>query len=75
MWILAQTLWITSEFRLVWSLPDLLTRHSSAIANQESLSGLETEMRKIEGIIKEIIDEMSYLKNREERFTLTNGTS
>lgn len=31
-------------------------------------------MRKIEGIIKEIIDEMSYLKNREERFTMTNGT-
>jgi len=45
----------------------------SAIANQESLSGLETEMRKIEGIIKEIIDEMNYLKVREERFTQTNS--
>ena len=47
---------------------------SSAIANQESLSGLETEMRKIEGIIKEIVDEMEYLRVREERFSDTNRT-
>jgi len=46
---------------------------SSAIANQESLSGLETEMRKLEGVVKEIVDEMTYLKKREERFTGTNG--
>jgi hypothetical protein len=46
---------------------------SSAIANQESLSGLETEMRKLEGIVKEIVDEMDYLKKREERFQDTNG--
>ena len=45
----------------------------SAIANQESLSGLETEMRKLEGIVKEIVDEMDYLKRREERFLDTNG--
>ena len=45
----------------------------SAIANQESLSGLETEMRKLEGIVKEIVDEMDYLKKREERFQTTNG--
>ncbi|KAJ3824449.1 emp24/gp25L/p24 family/GOLD-domain-containing protein [Lentinula raphanica] len=44
----------------------------NAIANQESLSGLETEMRKLEGIVKEIVDEMSYLKKRELRFTDTN---
>ncbi|OCH85830.1 hypothetical protein OBBRIDRAFT_797764 [Obba rivulosa] len=44
----------------------------NAIANQESLSGLETEMRKLEGIVKEIVDEMDYLKKREERFQLTN---
>ncbi|PFH48134.1 hypothetical protein AMATHDRAFT_6074 [Amanita thiersii Skay4041] len=44
----------------------------NAIANQESLSGLETEMRKLEGIVKEIVDEMSYLKRREERFSDTN---
>jgi hypothetical protein len=45
----------------------------SAIANQESLSALETEMRKLEGIVKEIVDEMDYLKRREERFQTTNG--
>ncbi len=46
--------------------------YSSAIANQESLSGLETEMRKLEGIVKEISEELTYLKRREERFTDTN---
>lgn len=45
----------------------------SAIANQESLSALETEMRKLEGVVKEIVDEMGYLKKREERFQATNG--
>ncbi|KAF8633134.1 hypothetical protein AX17_004635 [Amanita inopinata Kibby_2008] len=44
----------------------------NAIANQESLSGLETEMRKLEGIVKEISEEMTYLKRREEKFTDTN---
>jgi hypothetical protein len=44
----------------------------NAIANQESLSGLETEMRKLEGIVKEIVDEFGYLKKREERFADTN---
>jgi len=44
----------------------------NAIANQESLSGLETEMRKLEGLVKEIVDEMGYLKKREERFADTN---
>jgi len=52
--------------------PSLL---SSAIANQESLSGLETEMRKLEGIVKEIVDELDYLKKREARFTDTNRQS
>jgi len=47
----------------------------NAIANQESLSGLETEMRKLEGIVKEIVDEMGYLKKREERFTSTNTST
>ena len=45
----------------------------SAIAAQESLSVLETEMRKLEGIVKEIVDELNYLKQREERFSSTNG--
>ncbi|KAF8547031.1 hypothetical protein OG21DRAFT_1517680 [Imleria badia] len=44
----------------------------NAIANQESLSGLETEMRKLEGVVKEIVDELNYLKKREERFANTN---
>ncbi|KAJ8594162.1 hypothetical protein M405DRAFT_809610 [Rhizopogon salebrosus TDB-379] len=44
----------------------------NAIANQESLSGLETEMRKLEGIVKEVVDELEYLKQREERFSDTN---
>jgi hypothetical protein len=30
-------------------------------------------MRKLEGIVKEIVDEMDYLKRREERFQDTNG--
>ncbi|KAF8155958.1 emp24/gp25L/p24 family/GOLD-domain-containing protein [Crassisporium funariophilum] len=47
----------------------------NAIANQESLSGLETEMRKLEGIVKEVVDEMGYLKKREERFTETNSST
>ncbi|KAM5543460.1 hypothetical protein V8D89_002711 [Ganoderma adspersum] len=47
----------------------------NAIANQESLSGLETEMRKVEGIIKEIVDEMEYLRVREERFSETNQST
>lgn len=55
-------------------LPAVALIYSSAIANQESLSGLETEMRKLEGIVKEISEEMTYLKRREERFTDTNCT-
>ncbi|KAG5643404.1 vesicle coat component [Asterophora parasitica] len=47
----------------------------NAIANQESLSGLETEMRKLEGIVKEVLDELGYLKTREERFSKTNTST
>lgn len=32
-------------------------------------------MRKLEGVVKEITDEMDYLKRREERMRDTNGTS
>jgi p24 family protein delta-1 len=32
-------------------------------------------MRKLEGVVKEIVDEMDYLKVREERFQTTNGIS
>lgn len=45
----------------------------NAIAKQESLSGLEVEMRKLEGIVKEIVDELNYLKRREVRMRDTNG--
>ncbi|KAF8490040.1 emp24/gp25L/p24 family/GOLD-domain-containing protein [Gautieria morchelliformis] len=47
----------------------------NAIANQESLSGLETEMRKLEGLVTEIVGEMTYLKKREEKFTNTNEST
>ncbi|KAG8880041.1 vesicle coat component [Tulasnella sp. 331] len=47
----------------------------NAIANQESLSALETEMRKLEGVVKEIADEMIYLKKREVRFRDTNEST
>lgn len=30
-------------------------------------------MRKLEGLVKEIVDEMAYLQKREERFSTTNG--
>lgn len=30
-------------------------------------------MRKLEGIVKEVSDELGYLKQREERFSSTNG--
>ena len=29
-------------------------------------------MRKLEGLVKEVVDDMGYLKQREERFTETN---
>lgn len=44
----------------------------NAIANQESLSGLETEMRKLEAVANEILNEMDYLRKREERMRDTN---
>ena len=46
----------------------------NAIAKQESLSGLEVEMRKLEGVVKEIVDELNYLKRREARMRDTNGS-
>lgn len=62
--------WVPRRSCLVYQLTRVF---QSAIANQESLSGLETEMRKLEGIVKEIVDELGYLKAREERFTDTNS--
>lgn len=51
----------------------VFTSSFSAIANQESLSGLETEMRKLEGMVKEVSEDMEFLDRREERFTRTNS--
>lgn len=47
----------------------------NAIANQESLSVLEVEMRKLEGVVKDIVDELGYLQRREIRMRDTNGES
>ncbi|EJU02383.1 hypothetical protein DACRYDRAFT_51544 [Dacryopinax primogenitus] len=47
----------------------------NAIANQESLSGLEVEMRKLEGMVREITDEMAYLKRREIKMRDTNEST
>lgn len=32
-------------------------------------------MRKLEGLVKELVEEMDFLKKREERFTRTNSLS
>ncbi|KAL7008151.1 vesicle coat component [Cystobasidiomycetes sp. EMM_F5] len=47
----------------------------NAIAKAESLSGLEVEMRKLEGVVKEIVDELNYLKKREARMRDTNEST
>ncbi|UZJ57134.1 hypothetical protein CBS101457_006454 [Exobasidium rhododendri] len=47
----------------------------NAIANQESLSGLETEMRKLEAIAGEVVNEMDYLKKRESKMRDTNEST
>lgn len=70
------TLHSTPTHRAILCLPSATppaTRRYSAIAAKESLSGLETEMRKLEGLVKEIQDELDYLKRREMRFQSTNG--
>ncbi|KDN52927.1 endoplasmic reticulum vesicle protein 25, partial [Tilletiaria anomala UBC 951] len=47
----------------------------NAIANQESLSGLETELRKLEAVADEVLNEMDYLKKREARMRDTNEST
>lgn len=47
----------------------------NAIANQESLSGMETELRKLAEIADEILDEMEYMKLREQRLSTTNKST
>ncbi|KAI8353308.1 emp24/gp25L/p24 family/GOLD-domain-containing protein [Choanephora cucurbitarum] len=43
------------------------------MANAEKLNPLELELRKLETVVKEIVDEMNYLKRREARLRDTNG--
>jgi len=47
---------------LIWSIA--YACYSVPLRNQESLSGLEVEMRKLEGVVKEIVDEMVHLQER-----------
>ncbi|KAF9513826.1 hypothetical protein BS47DRAFT_1376650 [Hydnum rufescens UP504] len=47
----------------------------NAIASQDGLSAMEVEMKKLEGIVKEIVDELGYLKDRETRFQITNAST
>ncbi|PKI84828.1 vesicle coat component [Malassezia vespertilionis] len=47
----------------------------NAIANQESLSGMETELRKLANTADEILEEMEYLKARELRLSATNAST
>ncbi|EFP76965.1 vesicle coat component [Puccinia graminis f. sp. tritici] len=47
----------------------------NAIAKAESLSGLEVEMRKLEGIVQEIVEELNYLKRREAKMRDTNEST
>lgn len=47
----------------------------NAIANQESLSILEVEMRKLEAVVKEIVDELGYLQRREMKMRDTNEST
>ena len=64
--------WTTSKYD-TRSPQAVLMFSFSAIANQESLSILEVEMRKLEAVVKEIMEELSYLQRREMRMRDTNG--
>ncbi|KAI7892948.1 emp24/gp25L/p24 family/GOLD-domain-containing protein [Mucor mucedo] len=43
------------------------------VINAENLNPLEAELRKLETVVKEIVDEMNYLKAREAKLRDTNG--
>jgi len=47
----------------------------NAISNQESLSGMETELRKLASIADEILEEMEFLKMREMRMADTQAST
>jgi hypothetical protein len=72
--LLPRRLAATSDLADLQSHVALVLSSYSAIANQESLSTLEVEMRKLEGVVKEIVDELAYLQRREARMRDTNGS-
>lgn len=41
----------------------------------EKLKPMEVELRKLEGLVRDIIDDMDHLKDREEKMRNTNGKS
>ncbi|CAK9781910.1 unnamed protein product [Cutaneotrichosporon oleaginosum] len=47
----------------------------NAIANHESLSLMEVEMRKLEAVVREIVDELGYLQRREMKMRDTNEST
>ena len=47
----------------------------NAIANQESLSGMETELRKLTTQVDEVLDELEYMKKRQMRLSETHAST
>lgn len=45
----------------------------NALAQAEKLKPMEAELRKLEQVVQEIVDEMEYLRRREARMRDTNG--
>lgn len=44
------------------------------IAEAEKLKPMEVELRKLEDLVKDILEDMEHLQAREERMRNTNGT-
>lgn len=45
------------------------------LAEAEKLKPMELELRKLEDMVKDIVDNMEHLQDREEKMRNTNGTS
>ena len=50
-------------------------RDWSAIQAQEKLKPLETELRRVEDVVREVVDEMEYLRMREQKLRDTNEST
>ena len=46
-----------------------------ALANAEKLKPMEAELKKLEQVVQEIVEEMDYLRKREARLRDTNGST